>query len=77
MLGVHDAGASLCLAFILLSRDDKGLIGSEQYRVCPFFQQRITLFGKLHLPAVITAQLVRLFKLAHLSMSGNCNIDTG
>ena len=80
MGGIHDAPASLCLILAFLRTlavhvDDHRLVVAEKHHVGPFLQDRSALLRELQLPAVIRAQLVRLFKLPHLSMGRDDHID--
>ena len=80
MRGIHDAPAALRLIFPFLGAlaihvDDHRLVVAEQYHVGPFLQDRSALLRELQLPAVIRAQLVRLFKLPHLRVSRHDHID--
>ena len=82
MSGVHNtvAALSLKLLAVLIHSYCICFVVCKQHHICPFFHKRRYLrrsfLAEFQFPAVISAQLVRLFKLPHLSVSRKHNVDT-
>ena len=74
--GVHDTVTALGLVFLVLGLDHHGLVVSKQHQVSPFFDHGCSLFLQFQLPAVVGAQIVRLFKLPHLGVGGHDDVHT-
>ena len=89
VIDTFDWAEQLCIETICSAHQKKGIedfgygicfVVCKQHHICPFFHKRRYLrrrfFAEFQFPAVISAQLVRLFKLSHLSVSREHNVDT-
>ena len=80
---IQDAGSALRLEFLALivRLYGEGLVIREQYHVRPFLDERgnlrAGLFAELQLPAVVSAQLVRLLEFPQLRVRRQHDVDAG